>query len=125
MCWYCDGPGDAVGLCRACFARRLEERDAFFSKLKADMERAVQQNRRPAIVIAHSMGNLVLQYFMAWLEATQPRTWRAWIDRHLWCYVGLGAPLLGAVGALKPTLTGETFGLSISEAQVSGWGVYT
>ena len=47
------------------------------------------------------MGNLVLQYFMAWLERTQPRTWRAWVDRHLWCYVGLGAPLLGAVGALK------------------------
>ena len=97
--------------------RRLEERDAFFTKLKADIERAVQLNRRPAIIIAHSMGNLVVQYFVAWLEATQPRTWRAWIDRHLWCYVGLGAPLLGAVGALKPTLTGETFGLSISEAQ--------
>lgn len=40
-----------------------------------------------------------------------------WVDAHVWCYVGLSAPLLGASGALRTSLDGETFGLPISESQ--------
>jgi len=39
------------------------------------------------------------------------------VNTHVWCYVGLSAPLLGASGALRTSLDGETFGLPISEAQ--------
>ena len=35
----------------------------------------------------------------------------------MWCYVGLSAPLLGASGALRTSLDGETFGLPLSPAQ--------
>jgi len=38
--------------------------------------------------------------------------------RHVWCFVGLSAPLLGASRGLRPAIDGETFGLPISASQV-------
>jgi len=47
----------------------------------------------------------------------QADAFQDWVDAHVWCYVGLSAPLLGASGALRTSLDGETFGLPISESQ--------
>lgn len=104
--------------------RRLEERDGFMSSMKADIEQAVRLNGRPCIVFAHSMGNLVLLYFIEWLKLNvfrgRPKAWQAWIDGHIWCYVGLGAPLLGSAGALKTVMDGETFGLQVWDSRMHG-----
>jgi hypothetical protein len=98
--------------------RRLEERDGFMSATKQNLELAVSSNGRPAVVIAHSMGNLVFLYFLEWLRKehfpNNPKGFQGWVDRHVWCYVGLSAPLLGAAGALRTSLDGETFGLPLA-----------
>ena len=38
------------------------------------------------------------------------RNWRRWIDRHIWTYVGLSAPMLGAVNPLRSVISGENMG---------------
>ena len=86
--------------------RRLQGRDGYFAATKASLELAVQQNRRPAVVFAHSMGNLVFLYFLEWLRLVHfghhksnnknkqfykgvrgDAAWQRWIDDHVWCYV--------------------------------------
>ena len=41
-------------------------------------------------------------------------TWLKWVETHIWTYVGLGAPQLGAPGPLRSVISGETMGLPIS-----------
>jgi hypothetical protein len=41
--------------------------------------------------------------------------WLDWIHRHIWTYVGLAAPLLGATNPLRAVLSGENMGLPISD----------
>lgn len=41
--------------------------------------------------------------------------WLEWIDRHIWTYVGLSAPLLGAINPLRAVLSGENMGMPMSE----------
>lgn len=97
----------------------LETRDSFFTTFKYRLETAVRRHRRPAIVMAHSMGNNVFLYFCEWLRLVErpPMGYRRWLRRHIWGYVGFAAPLLGAPMALKSVLSGHNFGLTISEAQ--------
>ena len=168
---------------------KMEERDGFLTLTRRKMEAAVRTNGAPGIMVAHSMGNTIFRYFLAWLRielqeeaynkhvqeakrraqqnpldhASQPaggrrppplfRSWlgsgadvlvsdqdilnanaegskqadlweRAqiegdanfhdWVERHIWTYVGLSAPLLGAVNPLRATLSGENMGLPFS-----------
>ena len=99
---------------------QLETRDAYFSNLKRTFEVAVQRHRRPAIVIAHSMGTNLFMYFCDWLRVHDKPAggWARWVRKHVWAYIGIAAPLLGSPGALKSVMSGHTFGLTISEAQV-------
>jgi hypothetical protein len=43
--------------------------------------------------------------------------WRKWIDRHIWTYVGLSAPMLGAVNPLRSVISGENMGLPVTDSQ--------
>lgn len=43
--------------------------------------------------------------------------WRQWIDKHIWTYVGLSAPMLGAVNPLRSVISGENMGIPIPDAQ--------
>ena len=38
-----------------------------------------------------------------------------WMEKHLWTYVGLSAPLLGAVNPLRSVISGENMGLPFSD----------
>ena len=38
-----------------------------------------------------------------------------WLQQHIWTYVGLSAPLLGAVNPLRAVISGENMGLPISD----------
>jgi hypothetical protein len=41
--------------------------------------------------------------------------WLEWIDNHIWTYIGLSAPLLGAVNPLRAVLSGESMGMPMTE----------
>eukprot|EP00563_Minutocellus_polymorphus_P014426 CAMPEP_0181053474 /NCGR_PEP_ID=MMETSP1070-20121207/18131_1 /TAXON_ID=265543 /ORGANISM="Minutocellus polymorphus, Strain NH13" /LENGTH=770 /DNA_ID=CAMNT_0023132613 /DNA_START=3 /DNA_END=2316 /DNA_ORIENTATION=- len=41
--------------------------------------------------------------------------WLQWLHNHIWTYVGLSAPLIGAVNPLRAVLSGENMGLPMSE----------
>lgn len=41
--------------------------------------------------------------------------WHEWIEQHIWTYVGLSAPLLGAVNPLRATISGENMGLPFTD----------
>ncbi len=43
--------------------------------------------------------------------------WIAWLDKHIWTYVGLAAPLLGAPGPLRSVLSGENMGLPFTHEE--------
>lgn len=41
--------------------------------------------------------------------------WLDWIHTHIWTYVGLAAPLLGATNPLRAVFSGENMGLPIAD----------
>jgi len=43
--------------------------------------------------------------------------WIDWQGKHIWTYVGLAAPLLGAPGPLRAVLSGENMGLPFTDAE--------
>ena len=96
----------------------MERRDSFFTQIKYKLETAVKRHKRPAIVMAHSMGNNLFMYFCEWLKVNT-KSHERWLKRHVWAYVGFAAPLLGSPGSLRSVFSGHTLGLSISEMQVS------
>ena len=43
--------------------------------------------------------------------------WIDWLAKHIWTYVGLAAPLLGAPGPLRAVLSGENMGLPFTDEE--------
>jgi hypothetical protein len=55
--------------------------------------------------------------------------WSQWLETHIWTYVGLSAPMLGAVNPLRAVISGENMGLPIQdtvarEMEISKFIVY-
>jgi hypothetical protein len=46
--------------------------------------------------------------------------WIHWLGKHVWTYVGLAAPLLGAPGPLRSVLSGENMGLPFTNEEARG-----
>jgi hypothetical protein len=46
--------------------------------------------------------------------------WIDWLGKHIWTYVGLSAPLLGAPGPLRSVLSGENMGLPFTDEEARG-----
>jgi hypothetical protein len=42
--------------------------------------------------------------------------WLEWLETHIWTYVGLSAPHLGAINPLRAVISGENMGLPITDA---------
>ncbi|GLU03700.1 hypothetical protein SLE2022_208860 [Rubroshorea leprosula] len=94
----------------------LEERDLYFHKLKLTFETALKLRGGPSLVFAHSLGNNVFRYFLEWLKLEiAPKHYIQWLDEHIHAYFAVGAPLLGATETVKGILSGQTFGLPVSE----------
>ncbi|XP_038692366.1 phospholipid--sterol O-acyltransferase-like isoform X1 [Tripterygium wilfordii] len=94
----------------------LEQRDLYFHKLKLTFETALKLRGGPSLVFAHSLGNNVFRYFLEWLKLEiAPKHYMQWLDEHINAYFAVGAPLLGAIETVKGTLSGNTFGLPVSE----------
>ena len=43
--------------------------------------------------------------------------WIEWLGKHIWTYVGLAAPLLGAPSPLRSVLSGENMGLPFTDEE--------
>lgn len=89
----------------------LEERDGYFTQLKQDIQDMCVRNNSPVVLMGHSMGNRVIQYFLNWVCHTDPTNGRKWISTNVHTFVAVGAPWLGASKTIRALATGEKFGL--------------
>lgn len=81
----------------------LEKRYQTFTKLKTKIEELHTKFELPVVLIAHSMGNRVVQYFLKWLESVnwvQSNASKAWIDKHIERYIAISPPWIGAPQAI-------------------------
>ncbi|KAI9502002.1 Lecithin:cholesterol acyltransferase-domain-containing protein [Coemansia spiralis] len=86
----------------------LERRDQYFSTLKSRIETALGAGGKKTVLVAHSMGSQVIQYFMKWVESERgggggPR----WVNDHIEAVVSLAGAPLGVPKTLSSLLSGE------------------
>lgn len=84
---------------------QLEERDHYFSRLKAQIELLVRTRGEKVVILSHSLGGLIWFYFMKWVEHTHQAP--NWIEEHIHASVGIGAPYLGVPKATSMIISGE------------------
>lgn len=83
------------------------EQVGFFGALTSLVESAVAKNGgQPAVIVAHSMGCLVSTYFLSKKDA-------GWLKTNVASFIALSAPFEGAVTALKGSISGDNFDVSV------------
>ena len=89
--------------------KHLQLRDWYFTKLRAQIEIALASNRqRKVVLVTHSMGALVVHYFMQWVQSAQGgNAGDRWVDRHIESIVNIGGPMLGVPKAWSALFSGE------------------
>ncbi|KAJ2007291.1 phospholipid:diacylglycerol acyltransferase [Coemansia thaxteri] len=87
----------------------LERRDQYFSGLKAQIEVALRASSgRKTVLVTHSMGSQVMQYFLKWVESKEGgRGGDSWVNRHIEAVVNLAGTPLGVPKTLSSLLSGE------------------
>lgn len=93
----------------------LEQRYQYFSKLKSTIEELYKDKplikpATPVVIIAHSMGNRVTQYFLEWIK-NDPSAGQDWIDKHIERYIAVSPPWIGAPLAIRLLSTDDGFNL--------------
>ncbi|NXD71937.1 LCAT acyltransferase, partial [Eolophus roseicapillus] len=83
-----------------------EEQPEYFQNLKALIEEMHDEYQRRVFLIAHSMGNLNILYFL--LQQTQ-----AWKDQYIGGFISLGAPWGGSVKPLRVLASGDNQGIPL------------
>ena len=87
----------------------------FFNKTKKLIEETYHKNgNRSVVMVAHSMGNLVMLYFYNHVVSGQ------WKDKYIRAHVALSAPWAGSVKSLKLMCSGQCLKLMCS-GQCRGW----
>lgn len=76
----------------------------FIHHLKALVQQAANKARAPVVIIGHSLGCPVVNYFLN----TMPQKWK---DTYIRSFISLAGPYGGATKALDASLSGETEGL--------------
>eukprot|EP01026_Neomeris_dumetosa_P046799 TRINITY_DN3998_c0_g2_i10.p1 TRINITY_DN3998_c0_g2~~TRINITY_DN3998_c0_g2_i10.p1 ORF type:complete len:400 (+),score=48.12 TRINITY_DN3998_c0_g2_i10:149-1348(+) len=84
------------------------EQEGYFSAVKDLIENAVESNGELATIISHSMGCLVVQYF---LQSQSDD----WIKKNVKDYIAISCPWQGAVPMLKASISGDNFDLPIPD----------
>eukprot|EP00439_Symbiodinium_sp_Y106_P023965 s826_g2.t3 len=85
----------------------MEKREGYFQRLLASIE-TLDKDGTGVILLAHSMGNKVVSYF---LDFAVKQKGQAWVDKHVHLWLAAGAPHLGAPQAVRSTVFGDNFGL--------------
>ncbi|KAJ3056537.1 hypothetical protein HK097_006170 [Rhizophlyctis rosea] len=103
----------------------LEKRDAYFSKLKSNIELTYEssggRDDGAAVIITHSMGSLVFQYFLNWVESSKGGNGgKGWAEKYLHGWVNIGGPMLGVPKSVSSVISGETR----DTAHLNAFGAY-
>lgn len=89
----------------------LEERDGYFTKLKADVETLVAIHGVPVAILAHSYGDQLTRYFLNWVETPAREGGggggRRWTAKHVAVYVDIAGPMLGIPKTVPSLLSGD------------------
>ncbi|THH06959.1 hypothetical protein EW145_g3711 [Phellinidium pouzarii] len=86
----------------------LEERDGYFSRLKASIEEMRKRHDKKVVLVAHSMGSTVVLYFFKWVES--PRFGGGgptWVEDHIESFISAAGTHLGVPKAMAAFLSGE------------------
>eukprot|EP00657_Telonema_sp_P-1_P004129 TRINITY_DN19557_c0_g1_i1.p1 TRINITY_DN19557_c0_g1~~TRINITY_DN19557_c0_g1_i1.p1 ORF type:complete len:184 (-),score=29.55 TRINITY_DN19557_c0_g1_i1:8-559(-) len=86
-------------------ANTLEQRDGYFTKLKAQIGIMVERSGHKAVLLAHSLGGTIALYFLHFVAA-QP-SGDQWLSEHIHAVTGIGAAWLGAPKTLAAVISGE------------------
>ncbi|KAJ2160755.1 phospholipid:diacylglycerol acyltransferase [Coemansia sp. RSA 552] len=86
----------------------LERRDQYFSRLQAKLEVDRRTVGKKTVLVAHSMGSQVVQYFMKWVESESGgHGGPGWVNEHIEAVVNLAGSPLGVPKTLASLLSGE------------------
>ncbi|KAI9202233.1 Lecithin:cholesterol acyltransferase-domain-containing protein [Polychytrium aggregatum] len=88
----------------------LEKRDHYFTYLKSSIELLVKTNPHgeKAVVVSHSMGSLVLFYFLHWVQSPAGGNGGdTWLQDNIHSWVNLAGPMLGVPKAVSSLISGE------------------
>lgn len=89
----------------------MEKRDGFFTKLKLAIEGHVITSGEKVVLVSHSMGGTVVNYFLQWVTADVKYGGggggKNWVDKHIHAYVNIAGTLLGVPKAIPALLSGE------------------
>jgi len=90
----------------------LESRDGYFTRMKNEIEALYKTSgRQKVVIVSHSMGALVVNYFMAWVTNSEKDGGgghgKNWIDKHVRAYANVAGPHLGVPKAASALLSGE------------------
>lgn len=88
----------------------LEVRDAYFSKLKSQIELTRKLTGQKSIIVGHSMGSQVIFYFLKWAEAKGELYGNGgptWCNDNIAAVVDISGCLLGAPKTIPALLSGE------------------
>jgi hypothetical protein len=67
-------------------------------------------NNERVVLMAHSMGNRCVQYFLQWVVTNYDRSW---IDENIHAFLALGPPFLGAPKSVRAVISGDCMGLEM------------
>eukprot|EP00891_Asterochloris_glomerata_P002292 jgi/Astpho2/2292/e_gw1.00040.193.1_t len=81
----------------------LEQRDGYFTKLKATIEIMCKLQNQKVLVLAHSWGDNVFRNFLHWADDQEA----GWTEKHVAHYANMAGPVLGVPKAVTAMLSGE------------------
>lgn len=86
----------------------LEERDGYFSRLKATIEGLKKRQKKRVVIAAHSMGSTVVLYFFKWVESPEHGGGGPdWVENHIETFISIAGTHLGVTKAMSAFLSGE------------------
>lgn len=100
----------------------LEQRDGFFTKLKAAIETHHKTSGEKAVLVSHSMGCTVTYYFLQWVVTDAKYGGggggKDWIENHVHSFVNIAGTLLGVPKSIPALLSGELKDIAVLMPQV-------
>ncbi|KAJ1934135.1 phospholipid:diacylglycerol acyltransferase, partial [Linderina macrospora] len=86
----------------------LEHRDQYFSSLKSRIELSKKGSGEKTVLVSHSMGSQIVQFFINWVESPMGGNGGDhWVDEHIEAMVNLAGASLGVPKTLSSLLSGE------------------
>lgn len=88
----------------------LEKRDAYFSKLKSQIELTKSISGEKSVLVGHSMGSQVIFYFLKWVEASGEYYGNggpSWCNDNIAAVVDISGSTLGAPKTIPALISGE------------------